>query len=61
MAELRKETSQEMGLHDEQLKGRTQKKFFSVDESENLTYFHSFDVDTSKTATIDALEMTPER
>ena len=59
MAELRKETSQEMGLHDEQLKGRTQKKFFSVDESENLTYFHSFDVDTSKTATIDALEMTP--
>jgi glutamate synthase domain-containing protein 3 len=59
MAELRKETSQEMGLHDEQLKGRTQKKFFSVDESENLTYFHSFDVDTSKTATIDALDMTP--
>jgi glutamate synthase domain-containing protein 3 len=59
MAELRKETSQEMGLHEEQLKGRTQKKFFSIDESENLTYFHSFDVDTSKTATIDALDMTP--
>ena len=59
MAELRKETSQEMGLHDEQLKGRTQKKFFSIDESENLTYFHSFDVDTSKSATIDALDMTP--
>ena len=59
MAELRKETSQEMGLHEEQLKGRTQKKFFSIDESENLTYFHSFDVDTSKSATIDALDMTP--
>ena len=59
MAELRKETSQEMGLHDEQLKGRTQKKFFSIDESENLTYFHSHEVDTSKTATIDALDMTP--
>ena len=59
MAELRKETSQEMGLHDEQLKGRTQKKFFSIDESENLTYFHSFDVDTTKSATIDALDMTP--
>ena len=39
MAELKKETAQEMGLHDEQLKGRTQKKFFSIDESENLTYF----------------------
>ena len=59
MAELKKETAQEMGLHDEQLKGRTQKKFFSIDESENLTYFHSHEVDTSKTATIDALDMTP--
>ncbi|SVA71172.1 uncharacterized protein METZ01_LOCUS124026 [marine metagenome] len=48
-----------MGLHEEQLKGRTQQRFFSADESENLTYFHSFDVDTSKSATIDALEMTP--
>jgi len=28
MAELKKETAQEMGLHDEQLKGRTQKKIF---------------------------------
>ena len=59
MAELKKETAQEMGLHDEQLKGRTQKKFFSIDESENLTYFHSREVDTSKTATIDARDMTP--
>ncbi|MDC1065480.1 MAG: GXGXG motif-containing protein [Candidatus Thioglobus sp.] len=59
MAELKKETAQEMGLHDEQLKGRTQKKFFSIDESENLTYFHSHEVDTTKTATIDALDMTP--
>ena len=59
MAKLKKETAQEMGLHDEQLKGRTQKKFFSIDESENLTYFHSHEVDTSKTATIDALDMTP--
>ena len=59
MAELKKETAQEMGLHDEQLKGRTQKKFFSIDESENLTYFHSHEVDTSKTATIDSLDMTP--
>ncbi|MDP7553540.1 MAG: GXGXG motif-containing protein [Candidatus Thioglobus sp.] len=59
MATLNKDKSHEMGLHEEQLKGRTQQRFFSADESENLTYFHSFDVDTSKSATIDALEMTP--
>jgi len=59
MAELKKESSHEMGLHQEQLKGRTQQKFFSIDESANLTYFHSFEVDTKKTATIDALDMTP--
>ena len=59
MATLKEDKSHEMGLHEEQLKGRTQQRFFSVDESENLTYFHSFDVDTSKSGTIDALEMTP--
>ena len=59
MAELRKESSHEMGLHEEQLKGRTQQRFFSIDESENLTYFDSFEVDTNKSATIDALDMTP--
>ena len=59
MATLKKDKSHEMGLHEEQLKGRTQQRFFSVDESENLTYFHSFDVDTNKSGTIDALDMTP--
>ena len=59
MATLNKDKSHEMGLHEEQLKGRTQQRFFSVDESENLTYFHSFDVDTNKSGTIDALDMTP--
>ena len=59
MATLKKDKSHEMGLHEEQLKGRTQQRFFSIDESENLTYFHSFDVDTNKSGTIDALEMTP--
>jgi len=60
MAKLKQDKSHEMGLHQEQLKGKTQQRFFSVDESEkNLTYFHSFDVDTSKSATIDALDMTP--
>ncbi len=59
MAKLKKDKSHEMGLHQEQLKGKTQQRFFSIDESENLTYFQSNEVDTSKTATIDALDMTP--
>ena len=59
MAKLNKDKSHEMGLHEEQLKGKTQQRFFSIDESENLTYFQSNEVDTSKTATIDALDMTP--
>ena len=59
MAKLKQDKSHEMGLHEEQLKGRTQQRFFSIDESANLTYFHSFDVDTNKSATIDAQDMTP--
>jgi glutamate synthase domain-containing protein 3 len=59
MAKLKQDKSHEMGLHQEQLKGKTQQRFFSIDESENLTYFQSNEVDTSKTATIDALDMTP--
>ena len=59
MATLKDTKSHDMGLHEESLKGRTQQRFFSADESSNLTYFNSFEVDTDKTATIDALEMTP--
>ena len=59
MATLKDTKSHDMGLHEESLKGRTQQRFFSVDESSNLTYFNSFEVDTDMTATIDALEMTP--
>ncbi|MFP6775910.1 MAG: GXGXG motif-containing protein [PS1 clade bacterium] len=59
MATLNKGKSHDMGLHEETLKGRTQQRFFSAEESENLTYFHSFDVDTGKSASIDAQELTP--
>jgi len=59
MATLKDTKSHDMGLHEESLKGRTQQRFFSVDETSNLTYFNSFEVDTDKAATIDALEMTP--
>jgi len=59
MATIKDTKSHEMGLHEESLKGRTQQRFFSVDESANLTYFNSFEVDKAKTLTIDALDMTP--
>ncbi len=59
MATLTKDKSHEMGLHEEALLGRTQQRFFSAEESENFTYYHSFDVDIKKSASIDAQELTP--
>ena len=49
--------SHDMGLHAEQLKGRTQQRFFSATEEENYTYPWAFEVDTARTAEFDALEM----
>ena len=47
----------EMGLHTEQLAGRTQQVFFYPEEGDNFTYPEGFDVDFNKKATIDAKEM----
>ena len=58
MAQLKHDKSYKMGLHDERLKDRTQQRFFYAEESENLTYFHSFDVDFNRHETVDALNMT---
>lgn len=49
--------SHDMGLHAEQLKGRTQQRFFSATEEENYTYPWAFEVDTARSAVFDALEM----
>ena len=49
--------SHDMGLHAEQLKGRTQQRFFSATEEENYTYPWAFEVDTARSAEFDALEM----
>ena len=57
MAELRQQDSHEMGLHDEQLVGRTQQVFFSAEEEENFTYPGAFDVDFDKSAEFDAADM----
>ncbi|MFT5259551.1 MAG: glutamate synthase domain-containing protein 3 [Saprospiraceae bacterium] len=52
-------TSHEMGLHAEQLSGRTQQRFFSASEEENFTYPWGMEVDYNKSATIDAKDMLP--
>ncbi len=46
-----------MGLHQEQLAGRTQQVFFSPEESDNFLYPESFEVDFANTAEFDAGEM----
>ena len=52
--------SQEMGMHTEQLRGRTQQKFFEIDLNEEHAGFslpNAFDVDFNKRAEIDASNM----
>ena len=58
MAELdREHASYEMGMHTEQLAGRTQQIFFLPEEEENFTYPGAFDVDFNKRVEIDVAEM----
>ena len=60
MAELSpadRHKSHDMGLHAEQLAGRTQQVFFYPEEGDNYTYPEGFDVDFTKKATIDAAEL----
>ena len=44
MASVKKHKSEEMGLHDEVLTGRTQQVFFNPEESENFFYHDAYDV-----------------
>jgi glutamate synthase domain-containing protein 3 len=46
-----------MGLHTEELSGRTQQRFFSASEGENFTYPWSYEVDFSSRAEFDAADM----
>ena len=58
MAKLdRDHASYEMGMHTEQLAGRTQQVFFLPEEEENFTYPDAFDVDFNKRTEIDAASM----
>ena len=58
MAGVKKEhRSHEMGMHTEQLAGRTQQRFFLPEEEENFTYPGAFEVDYNKRAEFDAADM----
>ncbi len=58
MAELdRDHASYEMGMHTEQLAGRTQQVFFLPEEEENFTYPDAFDVDFNKRIELDVVDM----
>ena len=58
MEELKREhESHRMGMHTEQLTGRTQQAFFSPGEDRNFTYRTGFDVDFNKRTEIDADKM----
>ena len=50
--------SHDMGLHAEQLTGRTQQRFFRPAEEENFTYPWAFDVDLENKAVFDADSMS---
>ncbi len=52
-----KHKSHGMGLHTEQLSGRTQQVFFSPEESENYLYPESFPVEFDRKAEFDAGDM----
>ena len=59
MAKLNKDdhVSHEMGLHTEQLAGRTQQRFFDLEESDNLLYPEAYDLDFNKRIEVDVSEM----
>ncbi len=49
--------SHEMGMHTEQLRGRTQKVFFKPEEEERFIYPYAFEVDFDKRAEFDAADL----
>ena len=61
MAELdQAHESYELGMHTEQLSGRTQQVFFSAEASDNLVYHWAPEVDFEKSGEIDAQSLSQE-
>jgi len=62
MEELsREQESHRMGMHTEQLAGRTQQVFFAPEEAENFASPDAFDVDFNKRGEFDVTEMTQQQ
>ncbi|MFQ5468081.1 MAG: hypothetical protein ACE5DS_08090, partial [Kiloniellaceae bacterium] len=53
----RPSASHEMGMHTEQLAGRSQQVFFDIGEEGGFTYPDAFEVDYNKRAEVDASNM----
>jgi len=52
-----RQKSTDMGMHTEQLAGRTQQRFFLPEEEERFTHPDAFEVDYNKRAEFDAASM----
>ena len=50
--------SHDMGMHTEQLRGRTQQIFFTPGDGDNLTYPFAFEVDFNKRGEVDCSDLT---
>jgi len=53
--------SLDLGMHTEQLSGRSQQRFFSPEEGEHFVYPDAFAVDFAKRAEFDAENMSPQQ
>ena len=49
----------DLGMHTEQLAGRTQQRFFSAEEESRFTYPQAFEVDYKRRAEFDAADLEP--
>ncbi len=57
MADMNQNQSAEMGMHTEQLAGRTQQVYFSASQEENFLYPEAYDVDFNKRMEFDAADL----
>jgi len=58
--EIEGSVSHEMGMHTEQLTGRTQQMFFDLSETGGFGYPDGFDVDFNKRGEVDVADMGPK-
>ena len=57
MADMKQNQSAEMGMHTEQLAGRTQQVYFSASQEDNFLYPEAYDVDFNKRMEFDAADL----